>query len=206
MKRAIVISMLIIGLTAGYSFAQMGQGHMMGQGQGMMGSQNPEQTGETPYGYGGGYFPCQMMGGMMGQGMMGPGMMGGYGMGPGMMGGYGMGPGMMGGMMGPGMMRHMGGYGMMGPGMMGHMGGYGMGPGMMGYGYGGKYDPEAYEKYQKDYQKYLDDTADLRKKLHNKKFEYFEALRDPDTKSDAIMKMEKEMRDLQWELYEKAPR
>ena len=55
------------------------------------------------------------------------------GMGPGMMGGYGPGPGMMGGYgygMGPGMMG--GGYGY-GPGMMG---GYGMGPGMMGYGIG----------------------------------------------------------------------
>jgi hypothetical protein len=117
--------------------------------------------------------------------------MGGYGMmGPGMMGGYGMHPCMMGG-------------GMMGS----HMGGM-MGPGMMGrYGYGSRgYDPEAYEKYQKEYQKYLDDTAGLRKRLHNKKFEYHEASRNSETKRDTILKLEKELRDLQWELYEKAPR
>jgi len=176
MKRVILVTILTIGLTAGYGFAQMGQGHMMGQG--MMGSQNPEQTCEAPYGYGGGYYPCQMMGG------------------------YGMGPGMMGGMMGPGMMGHMGGYGM-GPGMMGGM----MGSGMMGYGYGGRgSSPEDYQKYQEKYQKYLDDTSGLRRKLHNLKFEYMEAVRNPDSDRQQIMKLEKEIRDIQWEIYEKAPR
>jgi hypothetical protein len=117
-----------------------------------------------------------------------------------MMGGYGMHPCMMGGGM---MGSHMGGYGMMG----GHMGGM-MGQGMMGgYGYGSRaYDPEAYEKYQKEYQKYLDDTAGLRKKLHNKQFEYSEAARNRGTKRETLMKLEKEMRDLQWKIYEKTPR
>jgi hypothetical protein len=186
MKRILLITILIVGLSAEYGFAQMGQGHMTGQG--MMG----------PGMMGGG-----MMGGHMGgYGMMGPGMMGGYGMHPCMMGGGMMGS-HMGGMMGPGMMGY-GGYGMMG---RGHMGGM-MGPGMMGrYGYGSRgYDPEAYEKYQKEYQKYLDDTAGLRKRLHNKKFEYHEASRNSETKRDTILKLEKELRDLQWELYEKAPR
>jgi hypothetical protein len=192
MKRIILITILIVGLTAGYSLAQMGQGHM--QGQGMMGqgyssgerSGYPQGMGPGMMGYGGyGMMNPGMMGGHMG-GMMAPGMMGGYGMHPCMMGG---------GMMGS----HMGGYGMMGPGMMGHMGG------MMG-GYGKGYDPEAYQKYQKEYQKYMDDTAGLRKKLHNKKFEYYEASRNPETKRETILKLEKELRDLQWELYEKAPR
>jgi hypothetical protein len=116
-------------------------------------------------------------------------MMGGYGMHPCMMGG-----GMMGGMMGPGMMGqgHMG--GMMGPGMMGqgHMGGM-----MGGYGQGSRgYDSEEYEKYQKEYTKYLDDTAGLRKKLHNKKFEYYEAARNPKTTPETMLKIEKEIRDL----------
>jgi hypothetical protein len=178
MKKIILTSILIIGLTATYSVAQMGQGHMMG-------NQPQQQSPDAPYG--GGYYP----------GPMGPGMMGGQGMGPGMMGGYGMGPGMM----GPG---HMGGYGMMG---QGHMGGM-MGRGMMGYGGGGMrgYDPEAYQKYEADYQKYLDDTAALRKKLHNKKFEYFEALRHGDTKGETVIKLEKEIYDLKWDIYEKAPR
>ncbi|UCD35737.1 MAG: hypothetical protein JSU90_02580 [Nitrospiraceae bacterium] len=113
--------------------------------------------------------------------------------GPGMM-GYGMGPGMMGYGMGPGMMGHMGGmmgYGM-GPGMMGHMGG------MMGYGAQGAYDDEATRKF-------LDDTAGLRKKLHEKKFEYFEALRNPKADRNAVRKLEKEILDLQWDIYEKSP-
>jgi len=158
MKRIILITLLIGGLLSAYSYAQMGQGHMMGQG--MMGSQNQQSAG-TPYD--GGYYPCPQM------------------MGPGMMGGYGMGPGMMGGMMGPGMMGHMG--GMMGPG---------------GYGMQGS-DPAAYQKY-------LNDTTELRKKLHNKKFEYFEAARNSDMKRETLMKLEKEILDIQWDLYEKAPR
>ncbi|MCK5505215.1 MAG: hypothetical protein KAJ10_08635 [Thermodesulfovibrionia bacterium] len=170
MKRIFLITALIVALTATYSFAQMGQDHMMDQE--MMGSQSQQQTGETPYG--GGYYPCPQM--------MGPGMMG-YG-GYGMMGHMG---GMMGyGMKGSGMSRGMMGYGMMGS---------GMGRGMMGYGYNSE-----------EFRKYLDETVDLRKKLHNKRFEYFEAFRNSETKRETIMKLEKEILDLQWEIYEKAPR
>ncbi len=146
MKRIILILLLIAGLSAPYSFAQMGQGHVMDQG--MMGSQTQQQPAGTPYE--GPYYPCPQM--------MGPGMMGGM-----------MGPGMMGGMMGPR------GYGMQGS------------------------DPEAYQKY-------LNNTTELRKKLHDKKFEYFEAMRNPETKRETLMKLEKEILDAQWELYEKAPR
>ena len=211
MKRIILIVILIVGLTAANSFAQMGQGHMEGQGmmgqsmmgqsmmdQGYMGNQ-PRQSGERPYGgaqYDSGLHPCQEM---MRPGMMGH--MGGYGMGRGMMGhmgGYGMGRGMMGQMDGCGM----------GRGMMGHMGGYGMGQGMMGQGgYGSSgYSPEVYQQYQEEYQKFLDDTADLRKELHSKKFDYFEARRNPDTKRGDLLKLEKAVRDIQWEIYEKSPR
>ena len=106
---------------------------------------------------------------------------GGYGMGPGMMGGgYGMGPGMMG-----------GGYGM-GPGMMG--GGYGMGPGMMGYY---AQSPEC--------QKFFDDTAKLRKELHDKRFEYFETLRNPKTTRETAAKLVTEMKELQEKIYSKGP-
>jgi len=122
------------------------------------------------------------------QTMMQPGMMGGYGMGPGMMGGCGMSPGMMG-----------GGYGM-GPGMMG--GGYGMGPGMMGgYGMGqgtpGPADPEKYQKF-------LDETKESRKKLHDLRFEYSELMRNPKGTMKDKMQMEKKMFELQQELQEKA--
>jgi hypothetical protein len=199
MKRIVILALFIVTLTAGYSFADR-EGHMMGGQMGSPGYGQSEKSGE----YGGQY---GMMGpGMMG-GMMGPGMMGygGYGMmGPRMMGyggcdmmNYG-GYGMMGGMMGPGMMGHMRGMmgpGMMGPGMMGMMGpgimgGYGMGPGMMGYG-------------AKDYQKFLDDTRSLRRELNNKKFEYFEAARMPDTKREDLEKIQKEMWELQEKIYNK---
>jgi hypothetical protein len=112
---------------------------------------------------------------------MGPGRHHGWGMGPGMMGrGYGMGPGMM----GPE-------YGV-GPGMM--YGERGMGPGR-GYGYG----------RSEECQKYLDETSDLRKQLHTKRFEYSEALRNPKTKPESLVKLEKEIYELQDKIYKKAP-
>jgi hypothetical protein len=116
-----------------------------------------------------------------GQGMMG----GGYGMGPGMMGGYGGG-------MGPGMMRGYGGG--MGPGMMRGYGG-GMGPGMMGPGYG----------QSEECQKFLDETAGLRKELYNKRYEYFEAYRNPKTSPETVVKLEKEIRELQEKMHAKGP-
>ena len=90
-----------------------------------------------------------------------------------------------------------GGYGM-GPGMMGRgmMGGQGMGTGMMGRGYQGQ-SPEC--------QKFYDETAGLRKELHNKEFEYFEAARNPKTTGEALMKIEKEVREFQEKIYAKGP-
>jgi hypothetical protein len=83
----------------------------------------------------------------------------------------------------------------------GHMG-YGYGGHMMGPGYGGHMYGErgGYD------QKFLDETADLRKELHSKKFEYFEAVRNPETDSTTITKLEKEIREIQEKIYEKAPR
>jgi Cytochrome C oxidase, cbb3-type, subunit III len=100
--------------------------------------------------------------------------------GSGMMGGYGMGPGTM------------GGYGT-GRGMMG---GYGMGPGMMGRGYS-TYSPEC--------QKFYDDTATLRKELNNKRFEYFETLRNPKATGETAMQLDKQIKELQEKIYAKAP-
>ena len=101
----------------------------------------------------------------------------GYGM---LGGGYGMGPGMM------------GNYGM-GPGMMG---GYGMGPGMMGPGY---------YNQSEECQKFLDESAGLRKELHDKRFEYMEAVRNPKTTSETDAKLRKEIDELQQEIYKKTP-
>jgi hypothetical protein len=80
----------------------------------------------------------------------------------------------------------------MGSGYGGHMG-YGDGGHMMGRT--GSYD-----------QKFLDETADERKELHQKKFEYMEAVRDPKTDEKTVTKLEKEITGLQEKLYAKAPR
>jgi peptidoglycan hydrolase CwlO-like protein len=157
MKKLLLISAIIVALTAAYAFAQM-DGGMMGDQQGQKGQ-----------------------GGMMGgQGMMGDqqGQKGQGGM---------MGPGMMGGQQG-----QMGQGGMMGPGMMGGQGmGYDKGPG--------------YENDTEKYQKFLDDTTKLRKELYDKRFEYFEAMRNPDTKQETISKLEQEIQELQKKLYDKEP-
>ncbi len=207
MKRILVISTLVLLLMASYSFAHMQQGMMGSPGYGTSEeSKNSEDSGYDMRGH------HQKMHGE-GSGMMG---YGGYGMmGPGAMGygGSGMmqhrGYGMMGSggcdMMGPGAMGY-GGYGMMGNHQMMHgmgsgMMGYGMGQGMMGYGGCGMmgsgmgtgmmrgYDSNAYEKF-------MNDTKDLRKKLHDKKFEYYEAVRQPDITREDVSKIEKEM----WEI------
>ncbi len=99
---------------------------------------------------------------------------------------------------------HMSGYGMTGPG--GHMG-TGNG-GHMGQGYGGHMGDRTGPGYgtgQTD-QKFLDDTADLRKELHNKRFTYNEASRNPDTTMGQLRNMEKEMFELEGKIYEKSPR
>jgi len=79
---------------------------------------------------------------------------------------------------------YMSGYHMMDPGYSGHM-----------RGWTGEND-----------QKFLDETADARKELNDKKFEYFEAARNPNTKTEAITKLEKDVRELEDKIYQKAPR
>jgi hypothetical protein len=75
-----------------------------------------------------------------------------------------------------------GGYGgHMGPGYGGHMG--------AGYGYGGGYDNE-------ERQKFLEETADIRRALHEKRFDLREAYRTGDeAKAEAIEKEMEELRD-----------
>ena len=99
-----------------------------------------------------------------------------YGMYPGMMGGYGH-------VMGPQMM---GGYG------------YGMGPGMMGYN-----SPEQYEKQLKENQDFLNETKELRKKMHTLRFDYAEALRNPETNKKDLERLNAEMESILKQIYEK---
>jgi hypothetical protein len=91
--------------------------------------------------------------------------------------------------------QYMGPYGGrgMGPGMMG---GYGMGSGMMGPGY---------YNQNEECQKFLDETAGLRKELYNKRFEYGEALRNPKTTQETEANLRKEIDELQGEISKKAP-
>jgi len=105
-------------------------------------------------------------------------------------GGYGMGPGMM----GQGMM----GQGMMGRGMMGR---HGMGPGTMDQGMMGR----GYQSQSPECQKFFDESVGLRKELHNKRFEYFEAARNPKTTGEALAKIDKEVRELREKIYAKGP-
>jgi hypothetical protein len=108
--------------------------------------------------------------------------------------GRGMGPGMMNpGMMGSGMM----GYG--GCNMMGGMMGSGMGQGMMGHHkmmHGSGSSGMMGEVSSEEQQKFLNNTVD---QLMMKRFDYSEALRNPETKPEAFKEIEKDM----WELQKK---
>lgn len=92
----------------------------------------------------------------------------------------------------------MGGYG-------GHMMGYGYGGPMMGQGYGGRM-MDWRGPASGDDAKFLDETANLRKELHEKRFDYFEASRNPETDPATLSKLEKEIYEIQSKIGEKAPR
>jgi hypothetical protein len=87
----------------------------------------------------------------------------------------------------------------------GHMMGQGYGGHMMDPGYGGHMMDRKGPGYGAD-KEFLDETADLRKELHEKKFEYFEANRNPETAPDKLTKLEKELHEIQSKIREKAPR
>ena len=109
-----------------------------------------------------------------------------------------------------------GGYGMMG----GSGGGYGMmggngGSGSMSNGNGyGRYNGS--DKYQgqnrsgqnswtnEQNQRFMDATVQLRKELNDKRFEYREAQRNPNTSKERLSKLERDINDLQAELNRKA--
>ena len=101
-----------------------------------------------------------------------------------------------------------GGGQMMGPGYGGHMMGQGYGGHMMGSGNGGHmrgWGGQGYQGNAAD-SKFLNETADLRKDLHEKRFEYNEVSRDPRTATDMLTKLEKEIYTIQEKIREKAPR
>jgi len=53
--------------------------------------------------------------------------------------------------------------------------------------------------------KFLDETRDLRKSLHDKRFEYAEAVRNPETTQEYLTQLEKEMTDLREQISGKLP-
>ncbi len=90
----------------------------------------------------------------------------------------------------------------------GHMMGSGYGGQMMEQGYGGHmrgWTGSVNAPTQTD-QKFLDETSALRKNLHDKRFDYFEAQRNPETKVEAIATLEKEIFALQDQIHKNAPR
>ncbi len=53
---------------------------------------------------------------------------------------------------------------------------------------------------------FLDETTDLRKEIHEKRFEYSETRRNPETTNETLTTLEREIGELQEKLYAKAPR
>ncbi len=187
MKKTVIGVGLSLVLLAAPASGQMTDDNHMMEGQ-----QYRQGAGQAaPYMNPSMMYGCGMMPGMMGRGA-GSCLMDGYGMGQ-----PGMGHGMMGNMMGYGMGRH-----------QSMMGGYGMMPHMMdGYGYGqGRrmMDPETEKQHKEMVEKnnrFLDETSELRKKLHTLKFEYHEALRSTPEPDEKLDEMRREMFDLQQKIY-----
>jgi hypothetical protein len=88
--------------------------------------------------------------------------------------------------------------------------GYGLGPGMMhrGWGRGPGMVGRGMVDYRQDAecQMFLNDTVEERRKVHEKRFEYAEAYRDPKTTDEELMKLEKEIEELRSNIMKKAPR
>lgn len=116
---------------------------------------------------------------------------------------------------GRGMMGMMGGPNdASGQGMMGMMGGQGMGSGMM---HGGMSKMSRNKMAEcgwvpgmknftspESHTQFLEDTKELRRNLHNLRFEYGEKARTPETTIGELQKMEEQMSDLQKQIREKA--
>ncbi len=92
-----------------------------------------------------------------------------------------------------------GGSGMMGSGMMRGYGGDGD-----GYANPDRSRLSRNGRNSEVHQKYLQDTAGMRKELHNKRFEYMEARRNPASNGDQLAALEREMYELRLEIQEKA--
>ena len=91
----------------------------------------------------------------------------------------------------------------MGPGY-GRGPGYGMGPGMMGPGYGYGMGPE-YGRGSEECVKFYEQTADLRRELFQKQFDFNQAMRDPQTDPEQLATLSKELYTIRQQIAQKAP-
>jgi hypothetical protein len=55
-----------------------------------------------------------------------------------------------------------------------------------------------------DQQKFMDDTREMRKKMHSMRFEYMEAMRNPKTSLGDLADMEQKMLDIRKDMIKKA--
>ena len=133
----------------------------------------------------------------------GPGLGGGYGRGGGGYGpGMGYGQGWKGGRNYPTLPEDYRGYYKSGPGMMMGQGmtQFGMGPGMIrGIGIMGYIPSETFQKF-------FDETRDMRKELNGLMFDYAELLRKPKQEPADRIKLESKIMALRQKVYDKAPR
>lgn len=100
---------------------------------------------------------------------------------------YGMGPG------------KTGGRGMM------DSGGYSLSPSMIKGTYGKDIMPREFYKQTEACKKFLDETEEIRKELHEKRFKYYEAIRDSKTTAEEITLIEKQLKELQGKIFKSKP-
>ena len=168
-------SLLLAVLAVTLAFSSGAGAQMTGSGTGMkQDDEQQRQSAQSPQN-----MPEMLYSEMMVY-AMGPDMMDGEGMGPGMMRGYGMGPDRMGGAYG---YRH----------RMPRRGN------CYGFGYGPGRNPADQAKFQK----FLDETREMRKKLYDMRFDYREMLRNPDTTLKDKMDMERKMFELRQQIQKK---
>ncbi len=94
-----------------------------------------------------------------------------------------------------------GGYGMMGQGMMGNYGGNG-GWGNTNCLGASKLGPKTWNS--ENQQKFFEETVELRKQMHEKRFELNEAARGSQVDADKLAQLEKEMIDIRTKIQKKA--
>jgi Spy/CpxP family protein refolding chaperone len=87
----------------------------------------------------------------------------------------------------------------------GPYGGRGMGPGVCPRVAGNCFWADTATS-DEEVQKILTETYELRKQLHDKRFEYFEALRAPGADAEKIVRLEREIAELRDKIIQKNPR